>query len=68
MYIDMYMPIDPLLCMHKQAMFILSKSLLNAVYIKAVIIFVQKEEKYINFVNKAPLVCVEVRWIICIFV
>jgi len=44
--------------MHKLAMFILSESLLNAIYIKGVIIFVQKEEKYVNFVNKTPLVCV----------
>jgi hypothetical protein len=35
--------------MHKLAMFILSESLLNAIYIKGVIIFVQKEEKYVNF-------------------
>jgi hypothetical protein len=37
--------------MHKLAMLILSESLLNAIYIEGVIIFVQKEEKYVNFVN-----------------
>jgi len=47
--------------MHKLAMFILSKSLLNAIYIKGAVIFVQKEEKYVNCVNKTPLVCVYVQ-------